>query len=615
MDDEFSTKQRELFDSEIIPSKLVITALRDSGYKNTAYALAELIDNAQQANAKEIECFAIEKRELISARQRKRVNRLAVMDNGDGMDSPTLRNALQFGNGSRLNDRSGIGRFGMGLPNASISQAGRLDVWSWQNGADNAIHSYLDVAAIEEGQLTIVPEPEHSPLPPEWTDRSLYLGKSGTLVVWSDIDTNRLTWKSAKATFENTNKLCGRIYRKFILDNSLTIRFLAEEEGVKNAPFEVEVQANDPLYLIPSYTVPAPFNTKPMFVSFIESEHDVVFNDKTYQVIVKYSVASDETVVEAGTKDRGHTLWGKHAAENMGVSVVRAKRELMLDRGWCIGYDPVERWWGVEVDFPPELDEIFGVTNNKQAALVFSELAVLGWEQLSEEGEEFIDVVNRLKEEGDPKGWLLSLSDEIKRNITQLRTHLKSQTKNIRKNKRRHEEPDDVTKIVNEGWKDRSKENPIEGEDCPASDDDLEEIENDLKENKNYSEDKAKEIVELIKSSDLKVLFLQACFSNHYELFNVEVKGNTTEVTFNQLHPAFDDVFGTINTLDEDVEALTAPELLDRLFKAVNSTKIIFAAWARYEREAGLERAKALSKVRFDWGQIAAKFLSPDDDL
>ena len=46
-------------------------------------------------------------------------------------------------------------------------------------------------------------------------------------------------------------------------------------------------------------------------------------------------------------------------------------RELILDAGWCIGYDPRERWWGAEIEFPPSLDEVFGVPNNKQAATHF----------------------------------------------------------------------------------------------------------------------------------------------------------------------------------------------------------------------------------------------------
>lgn len=31
---------------EVIPPKLAVKAMRDSGYKNTAYAIAELIDNS-----------------------------------------------------------------------------------------------------------------------------------------------------------------------------------------------------------------------------------------------------------------------------------------------------------------------------------------------------------------------------------------------------------------------------------------------------------------------------------------------------------------------------------------------------------------------------------------
>lgn len=106
-------------DREIIPPDLAVKAMRDSGYKNTAYALAELIDNSVQAEASDIEVFCIEERQLINERERRRIRQIAVLDNGNGMPPQTLRLALQFGNGMHLNDRSGIGRFGMGLPNSS----------------------------------------------------------------------------------------------------------------------------------------------------------------------------------------------------------------------------------------------------------------------------------------------------------------------------------------------------------------------------------------------------------------------------------------------------------------------------------------------------------------
>ena len=149
-------KQQDLFNAQIIPLSLAITAMRDSGYKNTAYALAELIDNSVQAGASMIEVLCIEKRERVHKRERRRLWKIAVLDNGSGMDAKTLRMALQFGNGTRLDDRTGIGRFGMGLPNASISQAKRVDVWSWQNGPDNAVKTFIDLSDIEAGNMSEV---------------------------------------------------------------------------------------------------------------------------------------------------------------------------------------------------------------------------------------------------------------------------------------------------------------------------------------------------------------------------------------------------------------------------------------------------------------------------
>ena len=67
---------------------------------------------------------------------------------------------------------------------------------------------------------------------------------------------------------------------------------------------------------------------------------------------VRMSFARRETLPEDGTA-RGNKEYGKHAAKNIGVSIVRAGRELDLDDSWARGYEPTERWWGAEVEFPP----------------------------------------------------------------------------------------------------------------------------------------------------------------------------------------------------------------------------------------------------------------------
>lgn len=114
-------------DFSIVPSHLAVKAMRDSGYKNIAYALAELIDNSIQAGATHVEVLLAERYERVVEREKRRIYQIGVMDNGGGMTADVLRMALQFGNGTRLNnrDRTGMGRFGMGLPSASISQCRR----------------------------------------------------------------------------------------------------------------------------------------------------------------------------------------------------------------------------------------------------------------------------------------------------------------------------------------------------------------------------------------------------------------------------------------------------------------------------------------------------------
>lgn len=61
----------------------------------------------------------------------------------------------------------------------------------------------------------------------------------------------------------------------------------------------------------------------------------------------------------------------------------------ILDSTWANPSEPRDRWWGVEVDFPPALDDLFGVTNNKQSARYFTDLAKSSPEELLIESTSF----------------------------------------------------------------------------------------------------------------------------------------------------------------------------------------------------------------------------------
>lgn len=202
--------------NSIVPVNLVVKSMRDSGYKNTAYAIAELIDNSIQYGAKKVDLICLEKDVLVGSKNVSRIHEIAVLDNGNGMDKETLRKALQFGNGTNLDkiSQTSIGKFGMGLPSSSISQAIHVDVWTWQNDSKKAYYSYLDVNEIINGKLIEVPEPIEMEVPSKWSKVCGELGKSGTLVVWSQLD--RCLWKTGKTIIDHSEFIVGRMYRKFI---------------------------------------------------------------------------------------------------------------------------------------------------------------------------------------------------------------------------------------------------------------------------------------------------------------------------------------------------------------------------------------------------------------
>ena len=53
----------------------------------------------------------------------------------------------------------------------------------------------------------------------------------GTFVLWSNLEGHRLSWRSANPTLRHTEELVGRMFRKFIDKERLSIRLLGISEG------------------------------------------------------------------------------------------------------------------------------------------------------------------------------------------------------------------------------------------------------------------------------------------------------------------------------------------------------------------------------------------------
>ena len=602
---------QQRLDGGIIPPELAVKAMRDSGYKNTAYALAELIDNSVQADANSVEVICIEAFRQIDKRSSRRIQEIGILDNGHGMPPDTLRLALQFGNGTHLADRKGIGRFGMGLPNSSISQCRRVEVWTWQNGPGNAMYTYLDVDEIENREMFVVPLPSHKPLPDEWWGRSQSLDTTGTLVLWTKFDDHRLSWRGASATLRNTESLVGRMFRKFVEDGRLSIRLLALLGGEDTPTFDEPVRVNDPLYLTPDSSTPAPYNTEPMFQRWGEEDEvfPIDYDGKRHEVVVCMSWAREETVPN-DKSDRGAKPYGKHAAKNVGLSIVREGRELDLDPSWTNSYDPVERWWGVEVEFPSTLDEVFGVTNTKQNATIFSHMAQFDWRAEADPGESISEFRDRIQSDGDPRALLLPIVDHIHQQIQEVRKQLKNQTKGRRTKEDRHDKPD-VEDLATTKFLERAEQgHSIDADGEEFTEEDRKSFEQDLRNDKHYSGSIAEKIANATLKRKRKVVFLTKAMEG-YAFFNVENKqGGLTAITFNTNHPFYEQL---MESLAPNIGDETDADLLNRIHKAADTLELLFAAWARYEMEE-VRQQNQLFEMRQEWGKMARFFLTDAAD-
>ena len=307
-------------------------ATRDTGYKTTSLAIAELVDNSLQAGA---ECIRVEVTSVSTGDPRFEIR---VVDDGEGMDEECLAEALTFGGTSRFNDRSSLGRYGMGLPNGSLSRCRRVEVYTWRG--TTVLWARLDIDELVETRDARLPAVEVIDRPPFVPD-----GPSGTVVRMTRCD--RVEYKRPSALARRLSDDLGRIYRHF-LGKGVSLK-------VNGRP----VVADDPLCLDPRSRITGATRFG---------------DDLIYEVPVGSDVGTISVTFSELPIDRWHAL-SVDEKRAMGVtagppvSVVRADRE--IDRGWFFmggkrreNYDD---WWRCELRFDPLLDELFGITHSKQA--------------------------------------------------------------------------------------------------------------------------------------------------------------------------------------------------------------------------------------------------------
>jgi len=162
---------------DISPSAARLSeSLRDIGYDFES-AIADLVDNSVTAGANTVS---------VSIQFDGDASWVGISDDGSGMTASELSEAMRFGTRKKYGDGD-LGRFGLGLKTASISQCRKLSVFTRKAQRRNVVsklHLDLDEIAVSDRWEVQTP-PKDMVFD---TAHKLLAAKPGTFVVWRALD-------------------------------------------------------------------------------------------------------------------------------------------------------------------------------------------------------------------------------------------------------------------------------------------------------------------------------------------------------------------------------------------------------------------------------------------
>lgn len=183
-------------------ASVLMESLRSVGY-TAAAALADLVDNSIAARARTIRISF----------SNVPTPYVAIADDGTGMDEPTLISAMRFGSRDpRLpRDARDLGRFGLGLKTASLSQCRRVSVATFSAG--KLLIARWDLDECDRRRSWWLERPSAQELPRE-TIAILERHGRGTAVIWEKLD--RLQSSGAERVILDAADHLSLVFHRFL---------------------------------------------------------------------------------------------------------------------------------------------------------------------------------------------------------------------------------------------------------------------------------------------------------------------------------------------------------------------------------------------------------------
>jgi len=346
----------------LVSPEAFLRGIRDLGYRSTLTALDELVDNSVQANAQRVWVFPSYES---GNKTKKKPDAIVVVDDGHGMEPEMIRIAVRWGGTHRENDRKGFGRYGFGLPSSCVSIGKRYTIYSKVEGGEwHAVPIDVEkVSATIANGGKVVPQAMKM-IPPAFVNETVNISefKAGTVVVIDNLDRLDAGFKTTQAFARNLLEHIGVQYRKMMPE----VKFF-----VDNTP----VEAVDPLFLDENARW---YDETPVHAQSVDPIQFELAGKDGESGFVRIRAASlpynfHLKDLDGDIKRNNHNNRFRIMNANNGIIVCRAGRQIdVVTRLPWTTFVNFDRFWAVEIDFDPVLDEYFGITTSKQQ-IVLSE--------------------------------------------------------------------------------------------------------------------------------------------------------------------------------------------------------------------------------------------------
>ena len=323
-----------MFERESVPyAPALVESMRSLGYSFKS-AIADLIDNSVSAQAKKIDVFLTTSVRPV----------LVILDDGRGMDWLELEEAMRYGSSNplKVREENDLGRFGLGLKSASLSQCRSLTVVSKKNG-NIACYAWKLDHVIETGAWSLLgyEKNEICKLP---MMNKLHELNQGTYILLEDFD-------RVSVSTNNVNETLTKFLDETIDHLALVFhRYLSEDLDIYVNCRKIEPRD--------------PFLIKNKGTQFKREQSFTINNQR---IVMKPYILPH---VSKLTQDDIRMVGGKEALRNEQGFYIYRNRRLIIWGTWfrLERKDELSKLARVMVDIPNSLDYMWSIDIKKSSA-------------------------------------------------------------------------------------------------------------------------------------------------------------------------------------------------------------------------------------------------------